>query len=82
MKTVKVCNGVDGIITRVISAEISGDLYAWDFWYKAEDGSQIFGLSVEEDLPEVLVLNEYIDKWVRKAKKKCENMKFCFTIDL
>lgn len=82
MKTVNACNGADGIITNVISAEISGDLYAWDFWYKTEDNNQLFGLSVEKDLPEVLLLNKFVEKWVRKAKKKCKNVKFCFTIDL
>lgn len=82
MRTIKVCDGADGTIELVMSAEISGDLYAWDFWYKTKQGKQIFSLSVEKDLPEVLLLNEFVEKWVRKTKKKCKNMKFCFAIDL
>lgn len=77
MKQVIRCNGS---VENIVKVEISGDIYAWDFWYYTDKDECIFGLEIEEDLEEVLVLNKYISKWTKKLRHTNDNNKFSFTV--
>ena len=70
----------DGTILDIVKAEISGDIYAWDFWYYTDKDDCIFGLEIEEDLQDIIILNKYIEKWTKKLRKTDDNKKFSFVI--
>lgn len=78
----KQINKCDGTIQNIVKAEISGDTYAWDYWYYTDNDECIFGLEIEEDLKEVLILNKYVEKWAKKLRKDHINQKFVFTIPI
>jgi len=79
MKQVKRC---DGTVNNIVKVELSGDAYAWDFWYYTDDNECIFGLEIEEDLSELLLLNKFVEKWAKKIRKTNGNQHFKFQIDI
>lgn len=79
MKQVTKCNGT---LVNIVKVEISGDIYAWDFWYYTDKDDCIFGLEIEEDLQDVIILNKYIEKWTKKLRKTDDNKTFSFTVNV